>query len=199
MTTRTSTPPRWLTLLALAAYTAVVLALTMFKAFYQIGYLWNPDNQRQQGISLQLFGEFSRGDSWFAPLFGYVGNIAFFVPFGMLLYFLLRGHASSQGHASSRGVARTIVLTTLIGMCTSAAIEAAQYIFSLGFTDIDDLIMNTFGAALGGVIAAASDKIFGPRGRWAWVSLALALGIVFAVLVGLGERLGDPDKVVEVN
>lgn len=32
-----------------------------------------------------------------------------------------------------------------------------------------------------------------------WTGLALATGIVFTVLVALGERLWDPDRVVDVG
>lgn len=176
------------TIIALLSYSAVMISLTMLKSFYRIGYLWDPAEQRQRGLSFQPLGEFSRGDSWFAPLFGYVGNVAFFVPFGVLLYILL--HRTSP--------ARALAFTTLGGLALSLTMETAQYAFSLGFSDIDDVIMNTIGAALGAALAMASDKIFGPRARWAWVGLAIALGLVFAVLVVLGERLGDPDKVVEV-
>lgn len=176
------------TIIALLSYSAVMISLTMLKSFYRIGYLWDPEEQRQRGLSFVPLGEFSRGDSWFAPLFGYVGNVAFFIPFGVLLYFLL--HRTSA--------ARTLGFTALGGLALSLAMETAQYAFSLGFSDIDDVIMNTIGAALGAGLAMASDKILGLRARWAWVGLAILLGVVFAVLVGLGERLGDPDKVVEV-
>lgn len=84
--------------------------------------------------------------------------------------------------------------TVLVGFLTSLAIEIAQYVFALGYSDIDDLLMNTLGAFLGALVARA----FGPRWHKVWISLALALGVVFAVLVGLGERLGDSDKVVDV-
>ena len=56
-----------------------MVALTTLKAFFQIGYLWKPENQRVRELHLVPFDEFS-GTSWFAPLFEYAGNTAFFIP-----------------------------------------------------------------------------------------------------------------------
>lgn len=169
---------RRLTWLALAVYSAVMIALTMLKAFYQIGHLWDPALHRYRELRLIPFEDLVSAVSWFAPLFGYLGNIAFFVPFGVLVYML---------HIDVRR-------TVLVGFLASLAIEVAQYVFALGYSDIDDLLMNTLGAFLGALVARA----FGPRWHKVWIGLALALGVIFAVLVGLGERLGDPDKVVDV-
>ncbi|CAB0673227.1 VanZ family protein [Corynebacterium diphtheriae] len=73
----------------------------------------------------------------------------------------------------------------------SVLIELSQYAFSLGFSDIDDVITNALGALIGAVIA----KICGPKMFPVWASCAILLGVVFAVLVGLGERLGDPSRI----
>lgn len=169
---------RRLTWLALAVYSAVMIALTMLKGFYRIGYLWDPAVHRYRELRLVPFEDLVGAVSWFAPLFGYLGNIAFFIPFGVLVYMLLID------------VRRTVI----VGFLASLTIEVTQYIFALGYSDIDDLLMNTLGAFLGALVARA----LGPRWHKVWIGLALALGVVFAVLVGLGERLGDPDKVVEV-
>lgn len=129
-----------LILVALMSYTAVMVALTTLKAFYRIGYLWKPENQRRRGLSVEPFAELRNAQSWFGPAFEYWGNIAFFVPFGILIYVLLY----------SLGGRHPVRNTVLIGAFTSALMETAQYAFSLGYTDIDDLMMNTLGALLGG-------------------------------------------------
>lgn len=213
-------PSRWLIGVAFACYSTVMIALTMLKALYRIGYLWDPARQHRRDVSLELFGEFSRGDSWFAPIFGYVGNVAFFIPCGVLIFAMVRyplaAHAILPGRAdtdmsgnsaSKADVIRTarltaprgILVTAIIGMLFSLTLEVSQYVFSLGLSDIDDVLMNTIGALVGALIAAAADKLWGPRVRYVWVWLAILLGVVFAILVGLGERLGDPNKVVQVN
>lgn len=181
-------PPQLLLLLALLAYSAVMVSLTMLKAFFVIGLLWRPEAHRNRSLELSPFNEYAETGTWFAPLFGYGGNFAFFVPFGILLYVLLRNarKSATRKHAVLKVIAA--------GALFSLVIEICQYLFSLGYSDVDDLIFNTLGALSGAVVA----KISGPRWHWLWVWLALVLGVVFAGLVALGPRLGDPDKVVEI-
>lgn len=173
---------RRLTWLALAVYSVVMIALTMLKAFYRIGYLWDPAVHRHRDLRLIPLEDLIGATSWFAPIFGYLGNIAFFIPFGVLVFMLLAG------------TARPLRVATATGFAVSLGIEVAQYVFALGYSDVDDIFMNTLGAFLGAWIA----RTLGPRWYRVWVGSALLLGVVFAVLVGLGERLGDPDKVVEL-
>lgn len=91
--------------------------------------------------------DFGRADSWFAPLFDSLGNVAFFVPFGVLA-FILFSHCR-----------RPVFLTAAAGAALSLAIETSQFAFSLGRTDVDDLIFNALGALVGAAIARAC----GPR------------------------------------
>lgn len=151
----------------------------MLKAFFVIGLLWVPENQRVRGLSLVPLNDLWESASLFTQVFGYGGNFAFFVPFGVLVYLLCR----------------RIGLTALFGAGFSLLIEVSQFIFQLGFSDIDDFLFNALGAAAGACIAAWA----GPRAQWLWVSLTAVLVVVFAVLVILGPRLGDPDRVAEVN
>ena len=166
-------------IIALIGYCAIIISLTMLKAFFVIGLLWVPENQRVRGLSLVPLNDLWEFSSLFTQVFGYGGNFAFFVPFGVLVY-LLNGR---------------IGMTTLFGAGFSLLIEVSQYAFQLGFSDIDDFLFNTLGAAAGAWIAAWA----GPRARWLWISLTAVLVVVFAVLVILGPRLGDPDRVAEVN
>lgn len=73
---------------ALTVYSVVMVSLTMLKAFFVIGLLWAPENQRDRGLEFVPMADFGRSDSWFAPLFDSLGNVAFFVPFGVLAYIL---------------------------------------------------------------------------------------------------------------
>src|SRR5690625_4844802 len=166
-------------ILALAGYCAIIISLTMLKAFFVIGLLWVPENQRVRGLSLVPLNDLWESASLFTQVFGYGGNFAFFVPFGVLVY-LLNGR---------------VLLTTLCGAGFSFLIESSQYVFRLGFSDIDDLLFNTLGAAAGACVAAWA----GPRARKLWLALTAVLIAVFAVLVILGPRLGDPDRVAEIN
>ena len=154
-----------------------MVALTTLKPFYQIGYLWKPENQRARELRWVPLDEFS-GGRLFGPLFEYAGNTAFFIPFGMLVFSLCR----------------SIKTTVAWGFGLSLVLEVCQYAFALGRTDIDDLIFNTVGALIGAAFARLCGERFFPVWRW----LALAAAAVFLVLVILGPRLGDPNAVVDL-
>lgn len=76
-----------------------------------------------------------RGD-WFAFTYLFVGNIVWFVPFGMYLQYM--------------GISKKLVRTAFYGFLFSLLIEALQYVFGTGFSELDDLVLNTLGAWLGG-------------------------------------------------
>lgn len=64
-----------------------------------------------------------------------VGNILLFVPLPFVLY-----HLSGS---------KQWLLFVLAGFFLSAGVEVIQYLFMLGFADIDDVILNTCGTILG--------------------------------------------------
>lgn len=64
----------------------------------------------------------------------FAGNIIWFVPFGMYL---------------ERQKKWKLVATALCGFLFSLTIETLQYAFGTGFSELDDLILNTFGVFLG--------------------------------------------------
>ena len=168
--------------LAVVAYGAVVVALTMLKAFFVIGLLWRPEAHRGRSIEWVPFAQFRDAQTWFGPLFDALGNLAFFVPLGVLLYILLERRA------------RAVLVVVVTGAATSATVEILQYVLALGHSDVTDLTFNTAGALVGALIARLGGRSLYPL----WVGLALTTAAVFAVLVILGPRLGDPAAVVEL-
>lgn len=182
VTEPTSTRLRAWAAVALVAYGAVVVSLTMFKAFFVIGMLWRPEAQRNRSMEWTPFALYRDSTTWFGPLFDYLGNVAFFVSVGALLFILLAHRRRAVG------------LVVGIAALASAAIETLQYVFALGHSDVSDLLFNTLGGLVGAVIA----HLAGRRLHALWTGVAMTTAIVFAVLVLLGPRLGDPDKVVEV-
>ena len=66
---------RWRAAVALGGYCAVILSLTTLKAFFQIGYLWNPDNQRARELRLMPLDDLFSG-SWFKPCLLYTSDAA---------------------------------------------------------------------------------------------------------------------------
>ena len=168
---------------ALVGYGAVVVALTMLKAFFVIGLLWRPESQRGRSIEWMPLALYRDSPTWFGPLFDYLGNMAFFIPIGIVTYILLEHRRRAVG------------LVVVVGLALSAVIETLQYVLALGHSDVSDLLFNTAGALVGAVIA----RLCGRRLYPVWIGLALVAAAVFAVLVVLGPRLGDPDKVVEAG
>lgn len=67
-------------------------------------------------------------------------NVFLFLPVGLSMPNLFPG----EWHP-----ARNVGLTALFGLSLSAAIEWCQYRYGLGRCEIDDVIMNTLGAAMG--------------------------------------------------
>lgn len=115
-------------------YIIVVLRITVFRSSFTL------QNLCQNGrLILTLFEGYidliKRGD-WFAFTYLFVGNIVWFVPFGMYLQYM--------------GISKKLVRTAFYGFLFSLLIEALQYVFGTGFSELDDLVLNTLGAWLGG-------------------------------------------------
>lgn len=70
-----------------------------------------------------------------AQFYNVVGNIVWFVPLGLAL---------PQVFPKCR-----FWRTVLLGALLSTTIEGLQYLFYTGITDVDDVIFNTLGAAIG--------------------------------------------------
>ena len=154
---------RSLVFFALLAYGSVMLVVTILKRYLSIGSLWRPNEVHVRTLELVPFDDFFQ-DKWIGGIaIDTIGNVALFVPFGILAYILL--------------VRRTAAVrrTALVGFAVSLTIEVAQYTFALGYTDVDDIILNTVGALLGALLARA----FGPRLFGVWTGLTLVTCLVF--------------------
>lgn len=117
---------------------SVVLALTLFKSQFVIGDLWDPVAHQQRSLDLQLLNGFVNPSIWYGPWTNSAGNILLFLPLGALLFTLFRT------------VTRYPILSAvLIGAAASLFIEVSQFVFAVGYTDVDDLLFNTVGAGLG--------------------------------------------------
>lgn len=123
-------------------YLALLLRLTVFRSDFSF------DNFMLGGqLNLVLFRKLisvirTGGAYYFFRLF--LGNIAAFVPLGAYLAFRTKLSAGA---------------IALVGTVMSAAIEALQFMFDVGFTEIDDVILNTAGALIG----AAAVRIIARR------------------------------------
>lgn len=135
--------------IAFLAWLVVIIALTLLKSFYQIGYLWDPDNQRVREIILEPLDVWRSSSNWFLSVFEYGGNTALFIPFGALLFIVLSMGSSRRGSNRMRGGPRTgwasVWKVAVLAALCSFSIEIAQYAFSIGRSSTDDLLSNTLG------------------------------------------------------
>ena len=125
----TSKTRKAICLTVFVTYILIVLKLTIFR--FDIHYY-----ERQ--INLSLFTDLVNiyknvGIKIFLRLF--LGNIGWFVPFGFLLPMLLKKNS--------------LFKIMLIGFIFSFSIEILQFVFRKGVAELDDLILNILGTAIG--------------------------------------------------
>jgi glycopeptide antibiotics resistance protein len=111
-------------------YLLLLLRITVFRSsfgsyplFSHGQILWVP--------FVSLWKIYQNSVSCFLYLF--IGNLVWFVPFGFLLPALTKNRA------------RTIFYCFLL----SLLIESLQYVFGTGVSEVEDLILNTLGGAIG--------------------------------------------------
>ena len=117
-------------------YLAAVLRITVFRSTFTLQHLC------QNGeIVLTIFEGYRsllRQGDWFSFTYLFVGNIIWFVPFGMYLQYIRKS--------------KNLLYIALRGFLFSLLIETLQYVFGTGFSELDDLILNTFGVWIGAVL-----------------------------------------------
>lgn len=118
-----------------------------------------------------------------------LGNIAVFVPMGILLPVIYKK--------------LSIKKTVVIGFFVSLTIELAQFIIGLGICDIDDLITNTIGVLLGALIYEKLTKSWDEHWENSFASFMMLcfIGMSSALLLfffGYGNHLIET-PVVMVN
>lgn len=152
---------------AFGVYGVLLVILTLFKNRLSLGGMWDTEAHQQRSLDLVLFNGFIDPPVWWGPWTNTFGNIGLFVPFGFFLYLILRARRS-------RFPRLEVVLFTGL---TSLGIEVIQWTFAVGYTDVDDLLFNTIGGALGAAIASLA-----PRSAVNWLIMTI-MAVCLAVLV----------------
>ena len=80
-----------------------------------------------------------------------IGNILLFVPWGFFAFIAL--------YTIERPTIQTYVLTILLGLTFSTAIEAWQYFLPTRVADINDIIWNTVGTIAGAILGHARLRV----------------------------------------
>ena len=115
-------------------YLAALLRITVFRSGFDLANAFHGGELNLVPL-LDLAKTFIENKRAFVYLF--FGNIIWFVPFGFLLKKLTR---------------MTTMKIIFFGFLLSLFIEAMQFVFGVGVSEIDDLLLNTLGAAVGTAI-----------------------------------------------
>ncbi|QGU03248.1 VanZ like family protein [Corynebacterium kalinowskii] len=120
----------------------MLAVVTVGKPFFELYPLWSSRAHRVRKLELIPFEDFFTSTPWWGSITNLIFNVALFVPFGLLVVMLLEFEPFPRRR------------TLWIAGGVSLAIETAQYVFRLGFSDIDDLILNVVGAWIGATIVS---------------------------------------------
>ena len=125
----------WAPRILFVVYLAIVLRITVFRSDFSFQNFLSGGS-----INLKLltgYAELVMGGHWWMFCYLFFGNIIWFVPLGMYLEMI--------------GRTKRLWQAALIGFLFSLCIETLQYLFGTGYSELDDLLLNTLGVWVGAV------------------------------------------------
>lgn len=120
-------------------YLILLLMLTTFRTTYfpwQLQFNWNRSTSSINLIFLKQTLKLLRGSSLVDFFYNSVGNIIWFIPFGMLFPNIIRRKQAFK-------------MTLFSGIILSMFIETMQFGLNTGVSDIDDVFFNVMGIVIG--------------------------------------------------
>ena len=142
-------------------YVIAVVKITFFEDGVRL------ETSKIKLVPFSAIGDYRAGlKSLTAIVLNYAGNVALFFPAGIFLPVFFKRLNFRK--------------TVAVGAALSLLIEVFQHVLECGYSDVDDLIMNTLGAALGAFIYL---YVFNGRKKTA-LSYVLSLILVVAAEVG---------------
>lgn len=111
-------------------YLVVLFRITVFRSAFSFSNFMTGGN-----INLSLFSDLVKifRNDILSFIYLFIGNIIWFIPAGFILPLL--------------GMKKRYVIIS--GFALSFIIEVLQFLFDVGFTELDDLILNTVGSGIG--------------------------------------------------
>lgn len=122
-----------------AFYIMLLMNLTVFRDTILPWEMQIYLNRPLSEINWNFLGEtlkLTKGASLLDFFYNFMGNILWFVPFGLMLPTILRRK-------------KCFWQTALIGLVLSLSIESLQFIYYTGVSDIDDIFFNLIGTIVG--------------------------------------------------
>ena len=140
-------------------YGSITLGLVAFTALFllDIAVIVRLSGARVPNPGINLGAEYRRlingGERfWFLALF----NVGVFAPLGFFL-------SEYLSEVRISGFKKQIGYVALCGLGMSICIEGLQLILRVGFFELSDLVLNTFGAVVGASLSAIARLVFGKR------------------------------------
>lgn len=123
-------------------YIAIVFKITVFRHGFDVHHFMQGGT-----VNLTVMKEYltllKKGE-WIRFIYLFVGNIIWFVPFGFYLKCIRK--------------VKRMWLIVAAGFVFSLVVESMQYLWGTGISEIDDLILNTFGTFIGAMLGKV--KVF---------------------------------------
>lgn len=165
-------------LTVLTAAVVIIVMLALVKPYVDIPGFFKGGGAHRS-LDFQLLNGFDHPRVWWGPWLNTFGNVALFLPLGIALAAwpgrriawlgralpgFRRGAAATPSSATTSTVDKaegtallgTVGMAGLIGAVVSVIVEVTQYVFALGYSDLDDVVCNTVGAAAGAFLRARS-------------------------------------------
>lgn len=130
-------------------YMGVLVYFLFFADWYEHG----PGTHFAAGVNLVPFREIRRyigmlrGGRSLKPFLNLVGNVVGFIPFGFFLPVMTRTFHS-------------FIRVLFMGFLFSLGVELLQLFTKAGSFDVDDILLNTLGTALGYLLFILMDELF---------------------------------------
>lgn len=148
---RVVTIRKWVTFLLLVVVTVAMLGITLSLS----GHTYRKVDAEPFHDVKRLAARLSEGPTPFpvfvALIMPLLLNILLFMPWGFLMFVLL--------DSPRRATSTSYLLTILLGLALSLGVEAWQYFLPTRVTDINDVIWNGTGAAVGAVFGHLRKRV----------------------------------------
>lgn len=156
-------------------YICVLLNIIIFKTLNSPMDLFTGNHPIMRSINVISFKEIWNANASMATnRTSILGNIILFVPLGILLETFLI-HKKNN-----------ILKSLLVIMFISFLFELLQYIFAIGISDINDLILNTLGGAMGILIYQGMIAVFKEEKVKHFISITgSAVGVLIIIMTVL--------------